>query len=183
MSNNNSKQAVCKNCDAVGIYHPISWDNAARANLQTKKPLNMDGTIHNCPNYKPQQQNQGFKGQPNPSGYNPQSISAVQPLPQQQHQPQPQLQQQQTLGEQDNLYTIMEEIIAIKQRQEEMYRLMYDWITYNPVAATLSTFITDMIRGREDKLPGPRSAEEIKDSMSNVDIDPFEDNGSRENQI
>lgn len=176
MSQTSSKQAFCKNCKAVGVDHPISWNEVARANLQTRKPLNMDGTIHECPNYKPQNQAGGigqvsqqspsrYNSAPNPSGYTGTPTSP------------PPLTNPAVINDQpykDDIYTIMEEIITIKQRQEEMYKLIHDWIVYNPIAASHTQFITDMIRGKEDTLPTIRSASELKkDSMNSDDVNPL----------
>jgi hypothetical protein len=47
------------NCDNCG--GPISWDKQRRAALNTKRPLNHDGTIHSCGGngmHQPQQQSQ-----------------------------------------------------------------------------------------------------------------------------
>jgi len=181
----------------VGVLHPISWDTAARANLGTKKPLNLDGTIHNCPNYHPQQgQGQSFKGQPNPNNYNPQAS----------RQPDTPYQQGQTISLPPSLTTqtvsnpisnsltqeeLVEKVVSMEEKMEGMslkmdaiYTIMHEWINNNPVAATLSGFISDMIRGKEEKLVGFTPADKLKhESMGNEDIDPFEDDGSRDNEV
>jgi hypothetical protein len=53
----------CDNCNA-----PIIWDKKKREQLNTKRPLNRDGTIHNCGDQsQPQQQQQQPKPEP-PAG-------------------------------------------------------------------------------------------------------------------
>lgn len=173
-----SKQAVCKNCKDAGIYHEISWNETARANLQTRKPLNMDGTIHNCPNYNPQ----GSIKTSNPSSYNPQS--GIQPIPQ--YSPSTLPQQQQThhivsnpisssLTQEEmveKMVSMEEKMSAMSAKMDAMYTIVHEYITYNPVAATLTQFITDIIRGKEDQLPGPISADKISrgSTMGSEDI-------------
>ena len=51
---------VCRDC-----HQPISWDEQKRKQYNTRRPLNLDGTIHSCSGTEVQQQH--FTPSPNPA--------------------------------------------------------------------------------------------------------------------
>ena len=112
------------------------------------------------------EQTKSFHGAPNPSGYTGEPSS--------------------TLGQQisttksqqsvEDIYQILAKIERIEQRQEEIYKLIHDWIVYNPIEASHSRFINDMIRGKEELLPGPVPANQLKESMNSDDVNPLKGN-------
>ena len=54
---------TCRDC-----HQPISWDEQKRKQYNTRRPLNLDGTIHSCSGteVQPQSSQQHFTPSPNP---------------------------------------------------------------------------------------------------------------------